>query len=88
MTQKEKTIVFFEVNNDPEVSRCVFANFPPDQQARLVFDVINNLGAATLRMLNYELHPDLNATEINNALGLLLNSRVITRRTLTAHPTD
>jgi len=88
MTQKGKTLVFFEVTDEAGVSSRLFANFPPGDQARLVFDVINNLGAATLRMLNYELHPDLNATEINDALGSLLNSRLINRRTLTAHPID
>ena len=76
-----KTLVFYEVNES------ALHQFPLGTNESWVYDAINNLGAATLRRLAKEI-PGLTNSEINKALGVLLNHEMITRRTLSAHGLD
>jgi hypothetical protein len=81
-----KTLTFYEVNETTS-SQALFDNFPPDEPARQVFDVINNQGAVTLRQLRLEL-PDFSGLALAEALNRLRAYDLITRRTLSAHEED
>jgi len=88
-----KQLQFYEVNEYMATSSRLFALFPERSEdestilAREIFDVINNLGAATPRRLQKEFSGYTNG-EINYALGRLISAKLITPRSLEAHDLD
>jgi len=79
-----KTLIFYEVNELGPLS----LKLPKlTENASIVFDTINNLGAATERRLQRRL-PGLSAQEIRNALNELREEHLIIRRTLEADIND
>ena len=78
----KRTIVFYEVNEAPT------SHFPSVTDCEgQVFDVINNEGATTLRVLELRL-PDYSKSQIQQALNVLRDANVIGRRTMSAEEGD
>jgi len=83
-----KHVTFYEINEN-RCSPHPSGILPPmNDYESMVFNAINDHGAVTLRQLNHILLPDMLASQINAALGELVNQNVVTRRSLEMHELD
>lgn len=81
---KMKTLIFYEVNELGPLS----TRLPTlSDNANQVFDVINNLGAATRHCLVHKL-TGLSTAEVDSGLSDLLHYNLITRRNVSAHDNE